>query len=65
MTQAAISSLKIKSIEVISISTEEIERDGPSYTIDTIEFWRNYLSQDASLSLLIGFDQIYPSRYMV
>ncbi|WP_287496031.1 nicotinate-nucleotide adenylyltransferase [Pandoraea sp. CB10b_02] len=40
------------------VSTREIERAGPSYTVDTLRELRADVGPDASLSLLIGSDQL-------
>ncbi|VVD78486.1 nicotinate-nucleotide adenylyltransferase [Pandoraea terrigena] len=40
------------------VSTREIERAGPSYTVDTLREIRREVGPQASLSLLIGSDQL-------
>jgi nicotinate-nucleotide adenylyltransferase len=40
------------------VSTREIERAGPSYTVDTLRELRRDIGPEASLSLLIGSDQL-------
>lgn len=57
MTRIAATLLHLPNTRV-SVSTEEIERTGASYTIPTLESWRQRLGSDASLSLLIGADQL-------
>lgn len=57
MTRIAAALLNLPSTRV-SVSTDEIERKGASYTIATLETWRQRLGPDASLSLLIGADQL-------
>lgn len=42
----------------VIVSTREIERAGPSYTVDTLRDMRQDAGPDASLSLLIGSDQL-------
>ena len=42
----------------VIVSTREIERAGPSYTVDTLREMRRELGPAASLSLLIGSDQL-------
>jgi nicotinate-nucleotide adenylyltransferase len=42
----------------ISVSTDEIGHDGPTYTVDTLRAWRARLGPDPSLTLLIGADQL-------
>ncbi|MEM7406188.1 MAG: nicotinate-nucleotide adenylyltransferase [Pseudomonadota bacterium] len=43
-------------IALLEVDTRELERDGPSYTIDTLEALRAELP-NASLCLIIGMDQ--------
>ncbi len=57
MTRAAADSLHIKGMQV-TVSTDEIERNGPTYTVDTLARWREREGADASLALLIGADQL-------
>ncbi len=57
MTRAAAASLAIDGVAV-SVATDEIEHAGPTYTVDTLERWRARIGGDASLSLLIGADQL-------
>ncbi|AKM29730.2 nicotinate-nucleotide adenylyltransferase [Pandoraea faecigallinarum] len=42
----------------VIVSTREIERAGPSYTVDTLREMRREAGPGASLSLLIGSDQL-------
>lgn len=42
----------------VIVSTREIERAGPSYTVDTLRDMRQDAGPEASLSLLIGSDQL-------
>ncbi len=42
----------------LRVSTREIERAGPSYTVDTLREMRRDLGPQVSLSLLIGSDQL-------
>ncbi|VVD61063.1 nicotinate (nicotinamide) nucleotide adenylyltransferase [Pandoraea capi] len=42
----------------VIVSTREIERAGPSYTVDTLRDMRRDIGPDVSLSLLIGSDQL-------
>lgn len=42
----------------LTVSTLEIERAGPSYTVDTLRELRERYGPQASLSLLIGSDQL-------
>lgn len=39
-----------------SLSDYEISREGPSYTIDTLEFWENKVA--GNLSFVLGFDSV-------
>jgi nicotinate-nucleotide adenylyltransferase len=57
MTRAAAASMRVEGVEVI-VATDEIERDGPTYTVDTLAAWREREGADASLALLIGADQL-------
>lgn len=57
MTRAAAGSLVLPGVAV-SVATDEIEHAGPTYTVETLERWRERLGADASLSLLIGADQL-------
>ena len=49
--------MRLEGVEVI-VATDEIERDGPTYTVDTLAAWREREGADASLALLIGADQL-------
>lgn len=42
----------------LTVSTREIDRAGPSYTVDTLRDLRHDVGPQASLSLLIGSDQL-------
>ena len=42
----------------VQIDTQEIERDGPSYAVDTLREVRNALGEAASLVWVIGADQL-------
>ncbi|MDS0858316.1 nicotinate-nucleotide adenylyltransferase [Burkholderia pseudomultivorans] len=57
MTRAAAASLSLPGASV-SVATDEIEHEGPTYTVDTLARWRERIGPDASLSLLIGADQL-------
>jgi nicotinate-nucleotide adenylyltransferase len=57
MTRAAAQSLVLPGVSV-SVATDEIEHVGPTYTVETLERWRARIGPDASLSLLIGADQL-------
>ncbi|WP_248321769.1 MULTISPECIES: nicotinate-nucleotide adenylyltransferase [unclassified Caballeronia] len=57
MTRAAAQSLDLGGAK-ITVATDEIERDGPTYTVDTLAQWREREGSEASLSLLIGADQL-------
>jgi nicotinate-nucleotide adenylyltransferase len=41
-----------------ALSTMEVERPGPSYTVDTLEVFRQELGREASLFFLLGSDAI-------
>ncbi|MEM5387566.1 nicotinate-nucleotide adenylyltransferase [Paraburkholderia phymatum] len=57
MTRAAASTLTLPGVTV-SVATDEIQHDGPTYTIDTLQRWREREGTDASIALLIGADQL-------
>jgi nicotinate-nucleotide adenylyltransferase len=57
MTRAAAGALNLPGV-AIAVATDEIEHDGPTYTVDTLRRWREREGADASLSLLIGADQL-------
>jgi nicotinate-nucleotide adenylyltransferase len=57
MTHAAARSMKLRGVSV-SVATDEIEHDGPTYTVDTLQRWREREGANASISLLIGADQL-------
>ena len=42
----------------VVIDTQEIDRDGPTYTVDTLRALRAELGADASIVFLIGADQL-------
>lgn len=41
------------------VDTREVERDGPSYTIDTLAALRDELGPDCALVMIIGSDQLH------
>ncbi|QCP48738.1 nicotinate-nucleotide adenylyltransferase [Trinickia violacea] len=57
MTRAASASLVLPGVTV-NVATDEIEHQGPTYTVETLERWRAREGADVSLSLLIGADQL-------
>jgi nicotinate-nucleotide adenylyltransferase len=57
MTRAAAASLAIPGVTV-SVATDEIEHEGPTYTVETLQRWREHEGDDASITLLIGADQL-------
>ncbi|ATF34427.1 MULTISPECIES: nicotinate-nucleotide adenylyltransferase [Burkholderia] len=57
MTRAAAGALALPGVTV-SVATDEIEHAGPTYTVETLARWRERIGADASLSLLIGADQL-------
>jgi nicotinate-nucleotide adenylyltransferase len=57
MTRAAAGELNLPGVAV-TVATDEIEHDGPTYTVNTLRRWREREGEDASLSLLIGADQL-------
>ncbi|BBE09093.1 Probable nicotinate-nucleotide adenylyltransferase [Mycoavidus cysteinexigens] len=57
MTRLGAAQLKLPETEVI-VATDEIERASPSYTVDTLAAWRKKVGAHASLSFLMGADQL-------
>ncbi|HEX7910479.1 MAG TPA: nicotinate-nucleotide adenylyltransferase [Paraburkholderia sp.] len=57
MTRAAAGELVMHGVSV-RVATDEIDHDGPTYTIDTLQRWREREGEDASIALLIGADQL-------
>jgi len=57
MTRAAASELKLAGVEV-RVATDEIEHEGPTYTVDTLQHWREREGNETSIALLIGADQL-------
>jgi len=57
MTRAAAASLTLPGTTV-SIDTDEIDHDGPTYTVETLRRWRARNGDDVSLTLLMGADQL-------
>jgi len=59
MTRAAAASLVLPGVTV-SVGTDEIEHDGPTYTVETLRRWRarSASNQAAALTLLMGADQL-------
>lgn len=42
----------------VMIDAQEIQREGPSYTVETLRALRNELGQNASIVLVLGADQL-------
>lgn len=57
MTRAAAASLALPGTQV-TVATDEIEHEGPTYTAETLLRWRERVGPEASLSLVIGADQL-------
>jgi nicotinate-nucleotide adenylyltransferase len=57
MTRAAAAVLKLPGATV-SVATDEIDHEGPTYTVETLQRWRERVGADVSLSLLVGADQL-------
>jgi nicotinate-nucleotide adenylyltransferase len=57
MTRAAAGALQIPGVRV-SVASEEIEHDGPTYTVETLKQWRAREGEQASIALLVGADQL-------
>ena len=48
--------LAVAGIEGLVTDSQELERDGPSYTVDTLKQLRSELGEDVSLVLIMGAD---------
>ena len=57
MTRAAAGELLLPGVSV-RVATDEIDHEGPTYTLDTLQRWREREGDDASIALLIGADQL-------
>lgn len=59
MTRAAAASLALPGVTV-SVDADEIEHDGPTYTVETLRRWRARSGSNgaAALTLLMGADQL-------
>ncbi|KND55136.1 Nicotinate-nucleotide adenylyltransferase [Candidatus Paraburkholderia kirkii] len=57
MTRAAAASLTLDGVK-ITVGTDEIDRQGDTYTVDTLAHWREREGADASIALLMGADQL-------
>jgi nicotinate-nucleotide adenylyltransferase len=57
MTRLAAESLDLSGVRV-TVATDEIDRRGDTYTVDTLAHWREREGVDASISLLMGADQL-------
>ena len=57
MVQLAVQTLHLPDTKV-TVSAEEIDHHGPTYTVNTLAKWRKHIGPHASLSLLIGADQL-------
>jgi len=57
MTRLAAEHLQLPGTKV-TVGTDEIDREGNTYTVDTLAAWRPRIGPHASLSLLIGADQL-------
>ncbi|KAF1025240.1 MAG: Nicotinate-nucleotide adenylyltransferase [Burkholderia plantarii] len=57
MTRAAAPSLARPEMHV-SVATDEIELGGATYTAETLTRWREHVGPEASLSFVIGADQL-------
>jgi nicotinate-nucleotide adenylyltransferase len=56
MTRLAAESMQTDGVTV-TVATDEIDRHGDTYTVDTLAHWREREGAEASLSLIIGADQ--------
>lgn len=57
MTHVAAASLALPGTQV-TVATDEIEYQGPTYTAETLLRWRERVGPEASLSLVVGTDQL-------
>jgi nicotinate-nucleotide adenylyltransferase len=57
MTRAAAGALQLPGVTV-RVATDEIEHNGPTYTVETLHRWREREGAHVSMSLLIGADQL-------
>ncbi|QGZ60995.1 nicotinate-nucleotide adenylyltransferase [Paraburkholderia acidisoli] len=59
MTRAAAASLELPGVKV-TVDADEIEHDGPTYTVETLRRWREKSASNggAALTLLMGADQL-------
>ncbi|MBN3810573.1 nicotinate-nucleotide adenylyltransferase [Paraburkholderia sp. Ac-20347] len=63
MTRAAAATLALPGVTV-TVDTDEIEHDGPTYTVETLRRWRaksdanGRPNADAALTMLMGADQL-------
>jgi nicotinate-nucleotide adenylyltransferase len=57
MTRAASRSLLLPGVTV-SVATDEIDHDGPTYTVQTLQRWREREGPQVSITMLIGADQL-------
>ncbi|WP_345813447.1 nicotinate-nucleotide adenylyltransferase [Paraburkholderia sp. PREW-6R] len=57
MTRAAAGEFLLPGVTV-RVATDEIDHVGPTYTIETLQLWREREGQDTSIVLLIGADQL-------
>lgn len=57
MTRLAAASLNLPGT-TITVATDEIDHNGPTYTVETLAAWRAREGPAASLALLLGADQL-------
>jgi nicotinate-nucleotide adenylyltransferase len=57
MTQIAAGLLTLPGVTV-RVASDEVDHDGPTFTVETLHRWREREGADASLALLIGADQL-------
>jgi nicotinate-nucleotide adenylyltransferase len=57
MTRLAAESMQIDGV-TITVATDEIDRHGDTYTVDTLAHWREREGKNASISLIVGADQL-------
>ncbi|WP_225721584.1 nicotinate-nucleotide adenylyltransferase [Candidatus Vallotiella sp. (ex Adelges kitamiensis)] len=58
LAMTCLASARMLSTTRVTVSTDEIYHSSPSYTTKTLSAWRKYHGTSASLTLLIGADQL-------
>lgn len=50
--------LALAGVPGLEIDRRELERSGPSYTVDTLQAWRSEIGPDCSLTFILGMDSL-------